>query len=155
MTDAIRVNGNLYSHGSIVAKVNGIPFTGFTQIDYGDKLTIGKGYGLGSSRGPRGRTRGKYETDEVKLSAFLDSGQALIDALSVLSLSPLSYGGVEFLLTVQYIEPGNVPITNVLERCRIIGVTQSNSEGPDALMMDFGIDCMAIYRNKKTLFSKV
>lgn len=152
MPDAIRVNGNLYSFGSISAKVDGEPFTGFTAIDYGDKVVTSKGYGLGVAQGPRGRTRGRYETDEVKLTGYRDSAQALINSLSLRSLNALSYGTVQFQLVVQYIELANLPITAVLDRCRIVGVTESNAEGPDALMTDLTIDCMAIFRNGKTLF---
>jgi hypothetical protein len=152
MSDTIRVNGNQYSFGSVVCKVGGERFTGFTAIDYGDKRVVAKGYGLGPAQGPRGRTRGRYETDEVKLSAHLDSGQALIDKLALLSKGGLSYGNVEFQIVVQYIELDNTPITHTLDRCRIVGVTQANAEGSEITTTDFAIDCMAIYRNKKTLF---
>jgi hypothetical protein len=133
-------------------KLDGEPFTGFTAVDYGDKLVMSKGYGLGVAQGARGRTRGRYETDEAKLTAYRDSAQALITALSLRSLNGLSYGTVTFQTVIQYIELGNVPVTVILDRCRIAGVTESNAEGPDAAMTDFAIDCMAIFRNGKTLF---
>jgi hypothetical protein len=152
MPDAIRVNGNLLSFGSISVRIGGEPFTGFTAIDYGDKVVVSKGYGLGPAQGPRGRTRGRYETDEVKLTAHRDSAQALITALSLRSLNGLSYGTVQFQTVVQFIELGNVPMTVTLDRCRIVGVTETNAEGPDPAMTDFAIDCMAIFRNGKTLF---
>jgi hypothetical protein len=152
MPDAIRINGNLYSYGSVRVKIDGEPFTGLTTIDYGDKLVMAKGYGLGVAQGARGRTRGRYETDEVKLTAYRDSAQALIASLSLRSSNGLSYGAVTFQMILQYIELGNVPINVVIDRCRISGVTDSNSEGSEALMTDFSIDCMAILRNGKTLF---
>lgn len=155
MPDALRINNSLVSWGSISVRVDGEPFTGFTAIDYGDKLAVSKGYGLGAAQGARGRTRGRYETDEVKLTAYRDTAQALINALSLRSLNGLSYGTVSFNIVVQYIELGNTPMTVILDRCRIVGVTDANAEGSDAMMTDFAIDCMAIFRNGKTLFDSI
>lgn len=152
MSDAVRINGNQHSWGSIILKIDGDRYYGFTAISYNDKRTRSKGYGLGRHHAPRGRTRGKYELDPVKLTGWKSSIQELRRALATRSANGLSYGDVEFQVTVQYIENGEQPITVEIERCVITGNSASDEENPDPLKEELEIDCMLIRRNGLTLF---
>jgi hypothetical protein len=131
MSDSIRVNGNQVSYGSIICKVNGDRFYGFTAISYGDKRERTKAYGMGRHHAPRGRSAGKYSTDPR-------DGK--------------SYGNVEFTIEVQFIEPGEDPMSVTLERCVIVSDSASHEESADPLKEELEIDCMLIRRNGKTLF---
>lgn len=152
MSDLIRINGNQVSYGSIIVKVNGDRFYGFTAISYGDKRERVKAYGMGRHHAPRGRSAGKYSTDPVKLTGWKASVAKLRDELAALSRDGKSYGNVEFTIEVSFIEPGEDPMSVTLERCVIVSDTASHEESADPLKEELEIDCMLIRRNGKTLF---
>jgi len=153
MSDQVRINGNQYSWGSIILKfVDGDRFYGFDSISYADKRERVKSYGMARHQAPRGRSRGKYSTDPVKLRGPKSSIQALRDKLAALSANGLSYGDVEFTTIVQYVETGESPITVEIERCVWVANSSNEEEGPDPLKEEIELDCMVIRRNGKTLF---
>ncbi len=152
MGDSILVNGNLYSWGSIICKVDGDVFTGFHSISYGDKRERVKGYGMARHHTPRGRSAGKYTTENAKLAGFIDSVHALRAKLASMSPDKVSYGNVEFLITVQYVENDQLPLHVDLTRCVIVGDTQSNEESAENLKGELEIDYFTILRNGLALF---
>jgi hypothetical protein len=153
MADEIRVNGNAHSWGSIVAKIDGDRYHGFTAIKYGDKRERSKLYGMGKHHAPRGRSRGKYTVDVVGLTGPKATVQALRDALAAKSTSGTSYGDVEFDIVVQFVE-GQTPITVEIEGCVFVGDASNHEEGPDSLMDEIELDPMRIRRNGKVLFDE-
>ncbi len=154
MADDIRVNGNQHSWGSIIVKIDGDRYYGFTSIGYSDSRERVKAYGMGRHQAPRGRSRGKYSVDPVTLKGWKGSVQALRDALAARSSDGRSYGDVEFEIVVQYIEADDTPITVELERCVWTKNTTSEEEGPDPLSDEIEIDCMLIRRNGLVLFDE-
>lgn len=160
---AVSINGTEYSWASITIEIAGEEFNAFTAIDYGDKLTITKSYGAGSAYRPRGRTRGKYEPDPVKLTGFKPELQALRQKLASQSASGLSYGSVEFNIVVQFIEPAQAgdpasvdqAHTVVLERCKWTTDASSHSESPDPLQDTIELDTMGVKRGGLTLYEEV
>lgn len=154
MADEIRVNGMQLSWGSIIAKVDGERYTGFTAISYGDKVETAKTYGMGRHHSPRGRTRGKYTTEPVKLTGPKSSMQALREQLAKRSSDGKTYGTVPFELVVQFVDTGEKGITVALEECRLVGNTEGHEENPDPLTDEVEIDCMRIRRNGLTLFEE-
>lgn len=152
MADQIRVNGLQHEWADIIVKIGGDRFHGFTAISYADKLEVGKSYGMGRHHGPRGRTRGKYSTEPVKLTGPKSTMLALRQALAAASPDKTTYGLVVFQITVQAVAPGDVAINDVIEDCRYIGTTASHEESPDPLQEEVELDCMRIRRNGLTLF---
>lgn len=153
MADSVRVNGNEYSWGSIIVKIDGEVFYGFTEISFGHKRTRSKVYGMGRHHAPRGRTRGKYEVDPVKLKGPLRTWKALREKLASMSESGTSYGDVPFQIVVQYLE-GDEEVTYEFEDNVIAGETNSHSEGPDALEEEVELDTMGIRKNGLTLWEE-
>jgi hypothetical protein len=152
MADQIRVNGNILSWGSIKIKIAGEPYYGFNSLSYADKRERVKVYGMGKHQAPRGRSRGKYSTDPVKLGGPKASVQQLREALAAKSTDGVSYGDVEFEIIGSYYESNELPILVQIERCVIVGNSASEEEGADPLKEELEIDCMKIYRNGLTLF---
>lgn len=152
MSDAIRVNRNQHSWGSITFKLNGERYTGFTAVSFADKRTRVKAYGMGRHHAPRGRSRGKYETDPVKVTGWKGSVQLLREGLARLSADGKSYGDVEFQGLVQYIEADDTEITVELDRLVWMSNTSSDEESADPLKEDFELDVMLIRRNGLVLF---
>lgn len=152
MSDAIRVNGNLFSWGSIILKIDQEPFYGFTGITYADKRERVKGYGMGRHHAPRGRSRGKYTIELAKLTGWKSSIQAVRVQLAARSANGQSYGDVEFQIIVQYVESDEAPMTVALERCVWAGNSSSDEENPDPLKEEVEIDPMLIRRNGLVLF---
>ncbi len=152
MADQLRVNGNQVSWGSCVLKLDGEPFTGFTSISFADKRERVKAYGMGRHQAPRGRSRGKYTVEPVKLTGWKSSVKILRDALAAQSQDGRSYGDVEFEIVLTYSEADEPPILVQLERCVWTGNSSSDEEGADPLKEEIEIDCMLIRRDGNTLF---
>lgn len=152
MADAIRVNGNQLSWGSIRLKVGGDVYTGFTAISYADKRERVTAYGMGRHHAPRGRSRGKYSTEPVKLTGWKSSVQAIRAALAAQASDGKSYGDVEFTIAVQYIEADETPMNVSIERCVFTGNSSSDEENPDPLKEEIEISCLYIRRNELVLF---
>lgn len=153
MSDKIRVNGNVYSWGSISLKVADEDFHGFVALKYGDKRTRTKLYGQGKHHAPRGRSRGKYETTDGSLKGPKSTIQALREKLASLSEDGVSYGDVEFMVVANYVEADETPITVELFQCVLSTQDTSEEENPDPLQEEVGLDYMYIKRNGLTLFS--
>jgi hypothetical protein len=155
MSDQVRVNGNQFSWGSIVARIDGEPYTGFTKVSFADSRERVKAYGMGRHHAPRGRSRGKYTVDPVTLTGWTRSVQDLRDALAAKASDGNSYGDVVFQIVVQYEERiGDAPITIELEDCVWMKSSTSNEESADPLTEDIEIDCLRIRRNGKVLFDE-
>lgn len=153
MADPIIVNNNQISWGSIVFKLDGERYTGFTAISYADKRERVKAYGMGRAHAPRGRSRGKYTVEPVKVTGWKNSVQIFRAALALKSPDGLSYGDVEFEGLVQYIEPSETEINVELNRLVWASNTSSDEENPDPLKEDVEFDAMFIRRNGMTLFT--
>lgn len=156
MSDQIRVNGNVMSWGSITVKVAGQIFYGFDSISYGDKRERVHVYGMGRHHGPRGRTPGKYTLDRGKIGGFTSSFVELRRYLASLSPDGRSFSNTEFLVTVQYVEPGSseLPLTVELLRTVLTGNTASHSESADPTKEEVEIDYMQILRNGLSMFDQ-
>lgn len=152
MSDQIRVNGNQLSWGSIVLKLDQELFTGFTGISFADKRERVKAYGQGRHHAPRGRSRGKYTIEPVKLTGWKSSVQIFRTQLAARSLDGKSYGDVEFQVIVQYVEADETPLTVAIERCVWAGNSSSDEENPDPLKEEIELDAMLIRRNGLVLF---
>jgi hypothetical protein len=153
-SDPIIVNGNQISWGSIVLKLNSERFTGFTAISFSDKRERVKAYGMGRSHAPRGRSRGKYTVEPVKLTGWKESVQIFRQALASLAPDGASYGDVEFQCLVQYIEPSEAEIDIEIDRCVWMTNTSSDEENPDPLKEEVEFDAMLIRRNGLVLFDQ-
>jgi hypothetical protein len=152
MSDAIRVNGNQLSWGSIRLILDTQPFFGFTAISYADKRERVKAYGLGRHHAPRGRSSGKYSTETVKLTGWRSSIAQFREALALRAPDQISYGNVEFMISVMYSEPTEPNIEVQILGCVWVGNTASDEESPDPLKEDIEIDCMSILRNGLALY---
>src|SRR5678815_4090934 len=152
MSDAIRVNNNQFSWGSIVVRVDGEPFFGFTALSYSDKRERVHAWGMGRHHAPRGRSRGKYTVENAKLTGWKSSVQALRDFLSAKSSDGKSYGDVVFQVVAQYVEFDELPCTVEIVDCVWAANSTSEEESADPLKEEFEIMPMLIRRNGATLF---
>ena len=151
MSDPITVNGNVHSYGSLVFKLDGDRYYGFTSVSFNDKRSRKKVYGMNKSHKPRGRSKGKYEVEAVKVKGFVSSVQSLIDDLAARSADGKDYGSYEFSGTLQYIESGETPRNVEFVRCVVVAVSDSVEETDEGLQTEFEIDVMEILRNGKSL----
>lgn len=152
MSDEIRVNRNQISWGSIIFKVDSERFTGFTSISFSDKRERVKAYGMGRHHAPRGRSRGKYTIEPVKVVGWKGSVAALRAGLAARAADGKSYGDVECQIVVQYVDTGEVPLTVEIDRCVWSSNASSEEEGPDPLKEEIEFDAMLIRRNGLVLF---
>lgn len=152
MSDAIYVNGNTLSWGSIVAKVAEDVVYGFTGITISDKRTRTKGWGMGRHQAPRSRSRGRYEPDNIKLTGYRAAVGELRARLAAQAVDGESYGDVEFQVVLTYFESDELPLIVVAERCVWVSNNASDEEGSENLKEDIEIDPMFIRRNGLVLF---
>jgi hypothetical protein len=155
MADQYRINNNIHSWASMIAKVNEDRFFGFTDISYGDKRERQKAYGMGRHQAPRGRTHGKYTVEPVKIGGPKSSIQALREGLARNAADQISYGDVEFQFVLQYFESDDSPITVVIERLVIVSNQSDDAEGADVGKDAVECDAMLIRRNGLTLFDSL
>lgn len=152
MADQIRINGNLFSWGSIIVKVDGDRYYGFTAISYADARERVKGVGMGRAHAPRGKSSGKYSTEAVTLSGHLDSANALLSAIAEKSANGINIGSVVFEIQVQAVEGDLPPVDDEILGCTISKLSTSLEESPDPLKRDIEIDCTHIKHNGFTLY---
>lgn len=152
--DQIRVNGNMMSWGSIIVKIDGQTFHGFTSVSYADKRERVLGYGMGRHHGPRGRSSGKYSPETSKLGGPKESHLQLRKMLAAKAADGRSYGNVVFEVVIQFVEPGSSDEAQTveLEQCVYIGSSSSHEEGPDPLKEETEIQPLRIRRNGLTLW---
>jgi hypothetical protein len=155
MTDLVRINDEVLSWNSCLFKFNGIPFTGITSFNYKEKRERALVHGARRDGQPLGMTVGKYSVEEMTLTMLRDSANRLTDLLTPLGLG--SYGDASFVMIVQYAEPAQPQnlVTVIAQGCRVVSASDANQEGVEALVTEFGIQCMNITKNGKRLWSVV
>jgi len=137
MSDIKTVNGIDVSWGSMKLKIGGEIFYGHTSVNWGHKLTESVGYSSKRSQAPDRRSRGKYETDPLKVKMYFSMAQALRAKLKAMSTDGTNYGEPEFAGVLQYIEETSNQ-SHMVEffRLRYVTETSANEEGPDLAMVE-------------------
>lgn len=152
MSDEQRINGNMYSWSSIFFKVEGERYYGIKSIGYGDSRERVKGYGMGRSHAPRGRSAGKYQPDPVTVTLEKETARALREKLAASASDGRSFGNVEFEVVVQY-EESDKQITDEIFGCVWTKTAAKGEESADPLYEEVEFDCMGIrWDGDKTLF---
>lgn len=154
MADPVRINGNVYAHGSIVIKLDGERYHGFTSLSYGDKRERTRIAGMNKAHKSRGVTSGKYSTEAGKLKGPISSCQALRKALAAKAADGRSYGNVSFPIVAQWVEnnTNQDPHAAQLVDCYIVAENLSHDEGTDATQEEITIDYDHVIRDGLTLF---
>ena len=135
------VNGHRYSFASIEAIFNGIPFIGFSAVNYKASLKAGMVYG--SRPQPIGRTRGKaeftfdFEMYRLEFELFK----------ATLGIAGVGFGESPFDTVVQYWEAFQPVTTDTILSARIEEVDLSNADGSDPSKVKCTCSCMGILLN--------
>jgi hypothetical protein len=135
------VNGHRYSFASIEAIFNGIPFIGFTAVNY--KPSLKAAMVFGSRPQAIGRTRGKaehtfdFEMYRLEFELFKTS----------LGAAGLGYGETSFDTVVLYSELFQPVTTDVIVSARIEEVDLSNADGTDPSKVKVTCSAMSILLN--------
>jgi len=153
MADVRKINGNRYSWGSISVKLNGDRLYGYTDLSFSSKRTRELLYGMGQDHAPIGRTRGKFEPGDVKLTGYSGSVQNLLDSLTAAAGTGEGPGDVVFEIVCQYIETDETEITVNLTGCVIVEESSSHSEGTEGMKTEITIQPINVLRNGKSLAS--
>lgn len=149
--DRKKINGNVYSWGSIVVKCDGQEFNGLYSFKFSQKRTRVKQYGTGRHQKPRGRTRGKYEPN-ASLGVFRGTCADFINFLADQAEDGQSYGDVVFHITAQWVEDDETPMLVECFDCVIGGEDSTDDEGNESLKDEIELDVMEIRKNGATLY---
>lgn len=101
----------------------------------------------GTNAAPVGRTRGVYNPGEGSLDLTRQMCAVLVEQLGD------GYMEKEFDINCKYSDPLinlGQPITDALERCRIIGIAPSYAQGGEELRDEVKFKPMTVLRNGKT-----
>lgn len=147
MSDPIRINGNVFSWGSISCKIDTEPYYGFTAIEYGDGLEVAYAYGMQRAHKPIAQTAGKYTPEAVKLKGPVHTVDALRKALAAKSSTGTSTANVRFQIVVQFIEADLDAVTVEINGCRLTKNTSSFEETAEGMTEEIEIMPMEIRRN--------
>lgn len=126
---------------SLTANIGGEEYFGLRGIEYGDKLTREQVYG--ASPFPLGKTPGKVENDEGKLTLLNKEFYALLAKFGD------AWGDKSFEITVQYGMPGTPVHTDVIEGCHLAGANGGGSEGTNAIEREIPFTYLAVKRDGK------
>lgn len=139
--DLVRINGNQFDQGSTELKVANIPIYGFTAISWSQKRERVKSVTAGKDRRPKGRTRGKYTTESLKMTVRRDTASAIKLILAERAAGGESYGDVDDTpIVLQYIEDesNQKPVTVEFQQCALISDGGSSEEdGPDMVEIEW------------------
>jgi hypothetical protein len=135
------VNGHRYSFASIEAIFNGIPYIGFSAINYKPSLKATMVYG--SRPQALGRTRGKqehtfdFEMYRLEFEIFK----------ATLGIGGVGFGETPFDVVVQYAETLQPVTTDTIISARIEEVDLSNTDGTDPSKVKCTCSVMQILLN--------
>jgi hypothetical protein len=107
---------------------------------------------MGAHQSPRGRSRGKYSTDPVKLRGPVSTIQALREKMAQQSPNGKDYGNVEVEITAEYFEGVEKPLLVSCERCVWVTSRAAAEEGAEILKEEIEFNTMRIRRNGTCLF---
>ena len=138
------INGFAHEMNTARITANGKEYVGISSIDYDTELSPGE------VRGTRAqllaRTRGSHKASSSMEMSKRD-GQDFLDNLGD------GYGGVVFDVVASY--PGDPAtsdmITDVVRGARITKVSQSASEGDEAIMMKFDLSVLDVHFGGKSI----
>lgn len=137
------LNNAIPSWVDLRLKVDGAEIVGMTAVSFGDKIEDEMVYGAG--RFPRGRTRGKYTTDDCSISVHQDTLTEIIGRFGD------GWGDKLFEVVEQISLPGGAIATTVLEQCRFKGAPGGGEEGTSAIVRELPFSTMRIKRDGKYL----
>lgn len=156
MDDLIRWNRRVVSAKSLIIAVEGVPYANITALDYSDKLEPGMVWDAQRDGIPLGMTAGKYTPGACSLTMLADTFrlkfQTQLAALAALQLQGPATGMAEWTLTVQHVEPGQVPTTDFISGCRMTEPKDKYAEGTDALVTEVSFQPLLVMRNGFVLF---
>lgn len=117
------INGVLYGWADIVVTIGGIPVTGITSIEYGDKQDVANRYGAG--RHPVGRSKGRI-TPSAKITLYQEEVEAIQRTVSNGRLQDVSFFDVQ----VSYLKDEGSPIViDKIRNCSFLDNPRKLKEG--------------------------
>lgn len=116
------INGVLHSWGEIVVAIAGVPVTGITAIEYGDKQEVVNHYGAG--RHPVGRSKGRI-TPSAKMTLYQEEVEALMLKAPNGRLQDLDM----FDIIVSYIPENGIVTTDIIRNCSFSDNNRKWKEG--------------------------
>lgn len=144
------INGRTYDFSDIQLKVNGETVTNveILGISYNLNRTVGKMRANGPKK--RYRTRG-YTDPAGEFRIPLHQRDALLDALVAASETG-GFGDASVEITVTYGTDNQPVMTDTLEQCTILDISDEGEEGEDGLQVSIPIDIIDIDFNGKRCF---
>ena len=132
------INGKAYEWADISIMIGGIPMTGATAIEYGDKQNMQNIYAAGKD--PNARTYGNVEPF-AKISLLMST----VEAIQASAPNGRIQDIPEFDIPVNYIDTNNTPVTHVIKNVRFTdNQRKSEAGGSDAIIVEIELICSHI-----------
>lgn len=118
-----------------------MPVYGYTALEWSHKRSRVKSVQAGKDRRAKGRTGGKYEVENLKLTVRRDTASAIKLLLAEAASDGASYGNVDdSTIVLQYVEDesNQKPITCEFNQCALVNDGgKSEEDGPDMVDLEF------------------
>src|SRR5262245_32277787 len=139
--DKIRINGAQYDQGSVILKISGVQIHGFNAVSWSHKRERVKSIQTGKDRRPKGRSRGKYTIENLKIGVRRDTASQIKLILAAQAADGQSYGEVDDTpIVLQYVEDesNQSPVTVEFNQCALVSDGgNSEEDGPDMVDVEF------------------
>lgn len=116
--EIFRVGGFIFSRTSVATLVDGVPYTGITEVSFEEAREGEIIHGQRTDGSPIGITSGLYMPGSMTFKTMIDTGTQMENQLSILGLG--SFGSYLFTFILEIFENPLLPsITMVLSQCKI------------------------------------
>jgi hypothetical protein len=149
-SDEARVNGNVVSWSSIVWKIDGVRYYGFTQIGWDESRERALAYGQNRAHKPIGRSAGKYTPSPVKITVHAHTAKKIKQQFAEADGSN-SFGNAGLPMTLGIAEGQRSGLFE-FEDCAFVKSTPAFEEKVEGQMEEIELSTMGIVTDGLTLY---
>lgn len=140
--EILRVSGVPFSWTSTSSKVEGVPYTGFLEVNVEESREGEYVHAQRTDGTPVGITTGLYKVDSFTFKTLIDTGEQLSQQLALLSNPPGSFGNVRWTYILEIFEIGNPTLVITVNGVKIEKRKLAAVKGTEALAYEF--ECKAL-----------
>lgn len=131
------INSVAYDYQNIKIDLGGTEEIGCESVSY--ELTVESEKQYGASRSAFDATEGVFNVEDSKVTLTEAAFRNLCERLG----DGFMTKAARFDVSVSYSHEGEPLVVDILERCRIIGISKDHSRGPEGLVVELTLQVMS------------
>jgi hypothetical protein len=140
--EVFRVSGIPFSWTSTGSKVDGVPYTGFLELDFEESREGEYVHAQRTDGTPLGITSGLYKIDGFRFKTLIDTGEQICQQLALTPGANGGFGNARWIYILEIFEVGNPTMTVTIDGVKIEKRKLSTAKGSEALAYEF--ECKAL-----------